>query len=351
MKKINRFLLGMLAALTALVMVGCHYNENPTRTSLNIDTSVLVLDLGQSVTRKASSKASGAVFTYKSSNPYVANVEADGTVYAVSEGECIITVSMAENLEDWYAASQVQYKVVVDDFVNIVPESAKGPTPTPVPDPSPTPDPSPSPTPTPKPTPYIPVPDITPPVATPYTLDIDYDNVAIGQVICLVDGNIARNYDVDKVPSGSVKVAMIAYLGAIDGYCANGLAISLTPKDGMSWNEARIAWPTKTLPIFINAGWTLPSTEAYARMIKACGGRIPNQLIGDEPDLNTYRVVDELFKAKLKAASGVDEPKDIVWTITAGGSNKIWVYNMGTSLVYATISLLRNTLSYGVLRF
>ena len=349
MKKINRFLLGSLTALMALIMVGCHYNENPMRTSLNIDTSVLVLDLGQSVTRKASSKASGAVFTYTSSNPGVAGVTEDGTVYAISKGQCIITVSMAEDKEDWYAAAKVQYKVIVDDFISQVPESAKGPAPTPVPDPNGNTEDASKPY-----EPYIPLPPMPTPTVTPveYLLDIDYDNVSIGQVICLDDGNIARNYDVDKVPSGSIKVAMIAYLGTIDGYCANGLAISLNHKSEMRVDEARIAWARQTVPVFSNAGWELPNTTAYYKMFIACGGK-SNQY-RTEDDLQSrddpwIRVDDAGFIEKLTAA-GVDQiDLNLNWTETYIGMNRAYTYMM--SNYFYGVSAISKQRSLGVLIF
>ena len=372
MKKINRFLQGTLAALTALIMVGCHYNENPARTSLNIDTSVLVLDLGQSVTRKASSKASGAVFTYQSSNPYVASVDANGTVCAVSEGECVITVSMPEDKDDWYAAASAQFRVIVDDFISAVPAVAKGPHSTNIyptlppelmddtsastdakdPDPRPTPQPTPSTeTSISGYTPYIPVPKLPDLVGNPYDLQIDYDHVAIGQVICLDDGNIARNYDADKVPSGSVKVAMIAYLKTISDYCANGFAIALNHKNEQDWETARMAWATLTVPIFTNAGWTLPSTEAIYRMCIATGGmksmQLPETMTSDQYGLGDAKLI-ELLKA-----AGIDDTTGEIWTITNAGSDREkWVYLMGGKYNALHKRLCtRKIRSLGVLRF
>ena len=47
MERVRHLFYGALAMLSALLIVACSSSENPTRTSLNIDTSVLVLDLGQ----------------------------------------------------------------------------------------------------------------------------------------------------------------------------------------------------------------------------------------------------------------------------------------------------------------
>ena len=48
MVKFKNFLWGTLAMLTALLMVGCDEKDNPVSTSLRMDTSTLVLSVGQS---------------------------------------------------------------------------------------------------------------------------------------------------------------------------------------------------------------------------------------------------------------------------------------------------------------
>ena len=112
MKKILN--LATLALLAVLLLTGCHWRENPTRTSLEIDTSTMTLAVGESVTRPASTKAKYSYeITYSSSNPAVATVDQNGKVTAVSVGEAIITVHMDETLDSWYAAKTVSYNVVV----------------------------------------------------------------------------------------------------------------------------------------------------------------------------------------------------------------------------------------------
>lgn len=114
MVKFKNFLWGTLAMLTALLMVGCSVNENPVRTSLDVDTSTLELTVGESKARTATSKAGEAVITYTSSNPSVAAVDQKGNVTGIAVGNAVITVSMDETRESWYAGTSVSYKVVVN---------------------------------------------------------------------------------------------------------------------------------------------------------------------------------------------------------------------------------------------
>ena len=74
MIKLKQLHLGMLAVLTAMMMTGCHWNEDPVRQSLNVETSDLVLTVGQSVSRPASSESKVSNFVYTSSKPSVALV-------------------------------------------------------------------------------------------------------------------------------------------------------------------------------------------------------------------------------------------------------------------------------------
>lgn len=106
--------------LTTFMMVGCGEKDNPTRTSLEVDTSDLVLLIGESATRTATSKAGDAVITYSSSDPAVATVDQNGKVTGVSAGNAVITVSMDEAHGSWYAANSVSYKVIVQKAVSAV---------------------------------------------------------------------------------------------------------------------------------------------------------------------------------------------------------------------------------------
>lgn len=120
MAKFKNLLWGMLAMLTTFMMVGCGEKDNPTRTSLEVDTSDLVLLIGESATRTATSKAGDAVITYSSNDPAVATVDQNGKVTGVSAGNATITVSMDESRSSWYAANSVSYKVIVQKAVSAV---------------------------------------------------------------------------------------------------------------------------------------------------------------------------------------------------------------------------------------
>ena len=127
MMKVKHLFSGMLAMLAVLLLTGCywnHWNDNPVRTSLEIESTDLVLSVGESVTRSATTESRDYEFTYTSSNPAVATVDQNGKVTAMSEGTAIITVSMPETLKGWYAAASRQYKVIVkdvtaEDLVNV----------------------------------------------------------------------------------------------------------------------------------------------------------------------------------------------------------------------------------------
>ena len=116
MKIVNRLLSGTLAMLTALIIVGCHWNEAPVRVSLIVDTSDLVMSIGESVTRTATSESKVYHMTYATSNPSVATVDQNGKVTAITEGEATITIKMDETREGWYAASSKDYKVIVNNL-------------------------------------------------------------------------------------------------------------------------------------------------------------------------------------------------------------------------------------------
>ena len=110
----KQVLFGTLAVLAVLFLTGCDNKDTPVRTSLNVDTSTLTLAVGESATRTATTKAQWDYqITYTSSNPAVATVDQTGKVTAVSEGEAVITVEMAESIKSWYAAATLTYNVVV----------------------------------------------------------------------------------------------------------------------------------------------------------------------------------------------------------------------------------------------
>ena len=98
------------------MLTGCDFQDNPVRTSLEIDMSDLVMNVGQSVTRSAYTRAYDHVFIYSSSNPSVATVNQNGTVTALAPGSAIITVYMPETRVAWFAAASRDYNVFVNDL-------------------------------------------------------------------------------------------------------------------------------------------------------------------------------------------------------------------------------------------
>ena len=113
MNKVRNLFSGMLAVLAVLLLTGCGEKDNPTRTSLDVDTSTMTLSVGESAVRMASSKAEDAAITYTSSKPAVATVDQFGKVTAMSEGTATITIEMPETKKSWYAAKTITYEVVV----------------------------------------------------------------------------------------------------------------------------------------------------------------------------------------------------------------------------------------------
>ena len=113
MNKVKHLFPGVLALLAVLLLTGCGEKENPTRTSLELDTSTLTLLIGESAFRTATTKAEHYKITYTSSNPTVATVDRMGKVTGMSAGQAVITVEMSESIVDWYAPKKLTYNVVV----------------------------------------------------------------------------------------------------------------------------------------------------------------------------------------------------------------------------------------------
>lgn len=96
--------------LAVLLLTGCSETDNPVIARLDVNTSVLVLSIGESATRTGTSNANDAVITYSSSKPAVATVDNKGTVKALSEGETTITISVGGTVKS--------YKVIVKKVVS-----------------------------------------------------------------------------------------------------------------------------------------------------------------------------------------------------------------------------------------
>ena len=72
----------------------CEYQEHPAWTTPELNTSDLVLQIGQTAVRTGVSKIPGRALEYSSSNPSVATVDQNGLITALNVGETTITVNM-----------------------------------------------------------------------------------------------------------------------------------------------------------------------------------------------------------------------------------------------------------------
>ena len=81
--------------LLALIAVSsCEYEEHPAWTTPELNTSDIVLQIGQTAVRQGVSKIPGKALEYSSSNPSVATVDQNGLITALNVGETTITVNM-----------------------------------------------------------------------------------------------------------------------------------------------------------------------------------------------------------------------------------------------------------------
>lgn len=224
MMKVKHLIPCVLAILSVLLLSGCGEQENPTRTSLEADASTLTLFVGESAFRAATTKAEHYRITYTSSNPAVATVDRMGKVTGVSEGDAVITIDMAESIEDWYAPKKLTYNVVVVKKPVSDETTAAVPAPTPAPAPAPT-----------------------------SCTGSPLNSATVGMIICS-HGNV-HTATTGALSCGGKKVAIVAYKGAAgsadtsagsSGYC--GLAIALNDANG----GAKCQWYNSYLVMCIN---------------------------------------------------------------------------------------------------
>lgn len=115
MKKIFKNLGGALMLAAALVFTSCDqiksFIDNPVSSYLEVNPESVTLKVGEEKALEVTTISDQPV-SYTSSNKDVATVDEKGVITAVSEGDAIITVSVAST--DTYAAGmkQVQVKVV-----------------------------------------------------------------------------------------------------------------------------------------------------------------------------------------------------------------------------------------------
>ena len=278
----------VLAILSVLLLSGCGEQENPTRTSLEADTSTLTLFVGESAFRAATTKAEHYRIIYTSSNPAVATVDRMGKVTGVSEGEAVITIDMAESIEDWYAPKKLTYNVVVVKKPVSDETTAAVPAPTPAPAPAP-----------------APVLDLG--------VALNSASVTVGMIIAENGKAYApSNYDA----SFGKKVAIVAYKGAAgsadtstgsSGY--TGLAIALTDANG----GAKCQWYNSYLVMCINTSG-IPLTT-----VLSTGG-----VFGMGID-NTNKLADGCSSSHVHAAATVAKNYQYDASVSAGA------YPTGTS--------------------
>ena len=115
MKKIFKNLGGALMLAAALVFTSCDgfksFIDNPVSSYLKVNPESVTLKVGEEKALEVTT-ISDQPITYTSSNEDVATVDEKGVITAVSEGDAIITVSVAST--DTYAAGMKQVQVKVE---------------------------------------------------------------------------------------------------------------------------------------------------------------------------------------------------------------------------------------------
>ena len=115
MYKTKHLFSGVLAMLAALLLTGCFEDDNPVSPSIDIDTSMMNLSVGQSITRKATTSSTTYGIVYLSNNPAVAMVDQNGKVTGVTAGTTVITVGLVEKSGDEYTGKTSSYTVVASN--------------------------------------------------------------------------------------------------------------------------------------------------------------------------------------------------------------------------------------------
>lgn len=115
MKKIFKNLGGALMLAAALVFTSCDefksFIDNPVSSYLEVNPESVTLKVGEEKALEVTT-ISDQPITYTSSNKDVATVDEKGVITAVSEGDAIITVSVASTATYAAGMKQVQVKVV-----------------------------------------------------------------------------------------------------------------------------------------------------------------------------------------------------------------------------------------------
>ena len=342
----------VLAILSVLLLSGCGEQENPTRTSLEADTSTLTLFVGESAFRAATTKAEHYRITYTSSNPAVATVDRMGKVTGVSEGDAVITIDMAESIEDWYAPKKLTYNVVVVKKPVSDETTAAVPAPTPAPAPAPT-----------------------------SCTGSPLNSATVGMIICS-HGKV-HAATTGALSCGGMKVAIVAYKGAAgsadtsagsSGYC--GLAIALNDANGGAMagiedtqqmanatgvcsghtHDAAKAVNNYQYDASVSAGahptgtsqWFLPTIGQWILIVKGMCGDL-GSLTASIP--STYYYTAGNFNVKILAAGGTGVKNKSYWTSVELDKKYTWNMNFATSSVSNSSKTSTNCYVRAVLAF
>ena len=90
----QKFISVLMTLLALIAVSSCEYEEHPAWTTPELNTSDIVLQIGQTAVRQGVSKIPGKALEYSSSNPSVATVDQNGLITALNVGETTITVNM-----------------------------------------------------------------------------------------------------------------------------------------------------------------------------------------------------------------------------------------------------------------
>ena len=110
----------LVMLLTLFLASSCHYEEHPTWTTPELNTSDMILKVGETAVRTGVSKVPGRSLVYYSSNPSVATVDQNGLITAINVGETTITVNMPYPEQPTYVTSaSFKVKVVAVDAATL----------------------------------------------------------------------------------------------------------------------------------------------------------------------------------------------------------------------------------------
>lgn len=156
--------------------------------------------------------------------------------------------------------------------------------------------------------------------------------MAVGKVMG-ADGKFYNNVKA-ATNAGTTAVAMVVYVGEVDGVCENGLAISLENADEnnpytYSWANAQTRLSEWSSSHPVESGtWRIPTADDYKYMFEGCGGDKYTSNLTDKMKVNPGNL-----RSLLKKAGADDMNSGDYWTSTPDGNNR-WVYTFANSYDY-----------------